>query len=275
VETLLLVNDDGVESPTVVPFVSALYSASFCKELRVVLPAEEQSWIAQAVTRFRTITVAHQQVGPISGFLVNGTPADCTSLGINNLYSNSPDAVISGINMGINAGLAFFLSSGTVGGAAESFLFGLKAVAISIDTPHEVFKNWSLRQFDALESVRPSFERLSYVATSIVGKLLSSQIWNTTHLVSVNIPWEADLTTRCEITTLSDTRFEPFFIQTGPNRYRHEFKALIIPNQSSQEPRLLTDIEALQAGYVSMNPISYRLNDHLAANELQEVFSEI
>ncbi len=266
---LLLINDDGPQSPTVQPFAIALHKAPFCDELRIVLPAEEQSWIAQAITRFRSLTVFEQPIGPVSGFLVNGTPADCANLGINNLYTNRPDFVVSGINIGSNAGLAFFLSSGTIGGAAESFLFGIKAIAVSIDAPSAVFKHWSLRDEGSLRMVHSRFTRLAEVAANVVEKLFKADIWNTTQLVSVNIPWEADLNTRCEVTRLAETRFQPFFSQTAVNKFRHVFDSLVFPPRDDTVTKLISDVEALDAGLISVNPIRYRLIDNSAVNALR------
>lgn len=65
--------------------------------------------------------------------LVNGTPASCTQLGLQDLFQDRPpiDLVVSGPNFGRNATTIYNLSSGTVGGALEAALCRKRAIAIS------------------------------------------------------------------------------------------------------------------------------------------------
>ena len=59
-------------------------------------------------------------------YSVNGTPADCVNLAVGNLLERKPDVVVSGINLGYNVTMPMILSSGTVGGAMEASLLGLR-----------------------------------------------------------------------------------------------------------------------------------------------------
>ena len=73
--------------------------------------------------------------------LIPGTPATCTQLGLFHHSSLFPrdaaaaappvDLVISGPNYGRNTTAAFALSSGTLGGALEAAVCGVRAVAVS------------------------------------------------------------------------------------------------------------------------------------------------
>ena len=45
--------------------------------------------------------------------IVDGYPADCVQVGSFGLLDELPDFVVSGINIGINTGLGFFMASGT------------------------------------------------------------------------------------------------------------------------------------------------------------------
>lgn len=73
--------------------------------------------------------------------LVDGTPATCVQLGLFHhdalfpthepLASRPIDLVISGPNYGRNTTAAFALSSGTLGGALEAAVCGVRAIAIS------------------------------------------------------------------------------------------------------------------------------------------------
>lgn len=65
--------------------------------------------------------------------LVDGPPASCTQLGLfhSGFRPADFDLVVSGPNHGRNSGALHTLSSGTVGGAMEGALCGVKAVALS------------------------------------------------------------------------------------------------------------------------------------------------
>ena len=58
------------------------------------------------------------------------------------LFEEKPDMVVSGINMGINMGLGFVLSSGTVGACLEANIAGVPAVALSQELDGQVFVRW-------------------------------------------------------------------------------------------------------------------------------------
>ena len=58
---------------------------------------------------------------------VDGTPSDCVNIALAHLLPPElkPDAVLSGINIGLNASLGFIIASGTIAGAWEGALHGL------------------------------------------------------------------------------------------------------------------------------------------------------
>lgn len=62
-----------------------------------------------------------------------GTPADCTSLGISRaLFPTTPNLVVSGINKGSNCSF-HIVYSGTVAGAREAFFNDIPSISISYD----------------------------------------------------------------------------------------------------------------------------------------------
>src|SRR5690606_2990437 len=65
------------------------------------------------------------------GWAVSGTPADCVKLAVRELLPDPPDMVVSGINPGANVGIDLNYS-GTVAAAKEAALYGLPALAVSI-----------------------------------------------------------------------------------------------------------------------------------------------
>jgi 5'-nucleotidase len=130
--TLLVTNDDGAKSLLWSGLCDALEAAGH--EVYGVAPAENQSWIGCAQTTGRELAAT-----PLGNrrWSVDGTPADC--VGIAPYLAAKPfDAVISGINLGVNTRLPMVISSGTVGAATVSSMMGYKAIAFSWACPREL-----------------------------------------------------------------------------------------------------------------------------------------
>jgi 5'-nucleotidase len=120
---LLLTNDDGIDAPGLQALISA---ARRVGDPIVVAPARPQSGVSHAVTWREGVRIEPRGD---QGFAIQGTPADCTRLGLLKLV---PDAkwVLSGINHGSNLG-ADVHYSGTVAAVKEAVLHGWPGVAVS------------------------------------------------------------------------------------------------------------------------------------------------
>ncbi len=134
---ILATNDDGISSNFLIQLVEAL--SENC-EVITCAPDGERSWIGHAITRHQTLEPKEVKKYPGKiAYSVNGTPADCVNLAVGNLLDREPDVVVSGINLGYNITMPMILSSGTVGGAMEASLLGLRAMAVSLALPNEKF----------------------------------------------------------------------------------------------------------------------------------------
>ena len=134
---ILATNDDGINSHFLISLVEAL--SEFC-DVVTCAPDGERSWIGHAITRHQTLTPKKLKKYPgKEAYSLNGTPADCVNLAVGNLLDREPDVVVSGINLGYNVTMPMILSSGTVGGAMEACLLGLRAMAASLALPNEEF----------------------------------------------------------------------------------------------------------------------------------------
>jgi len=120
--TVLITNDDGYKSAGFLPLVK-----EFAKEFSVVpvVPDHEKSWIGKAITKNKKLRVKKIKRDNVDLFLLNGTPADCTQIGLYHIAKHRPDLVVSGINIGLNIGTARMLSSGTIGAAIEASFEGI------------------------------------------------------------------------------------------------------------------------------------------------------
>lgn len=257
---VLVTNDDGIDSPFFAALLSALQSENWCGQLRFVAPAEEHSWIAQAATPKRPVFVSSCRVAGAEGFTCSGTPADCASLGIDSLFPERPDLVISGINLGSNAGLAYYLSSGTVGAARQAFLSGVPAIALSVRVPGNLFTAWSRHDLALLDEFSADWLRLARAALVSVERIVSADLFREVDLISINLPWEADAETPAAMTELQRSYYHPLFAERAPQEYIHRPAGLQeIAHDQTDPERLQGDIEAMSQGLISVTPIKYEL----------------
>ena len=134
---ILATNDDGINSHFLISLVEALSESC---DVVTCAPDGERSWIGHAITRHQTLEPKEVKKYPgQKAYSLNGTPADCVNLAVGNLLDREPDVVVSGINLGYNITMPMILSSGTVGGAMEGALLGLRAMAVSLALPNEEF----------------------------------------------------------------------------------------------------------------------------------------
>ncbi len=123
---ILVTNDDGFYAPGIQALAEALGALG---DVAVVAPDQERSGVARLISLGRPLRARPR--GELR-WTVDGSPTDCAYLAIHELLPRAPDLVVSGINRGPN--LADDVTySGTVAGAMEAALLGLKAFAISLD----------------------------------------------------------------------------------------------------------------------------------------------
>jgi len=124
---VLLSNDDGYASEGLAAMRDALREVF---DVVVIAPETEQSASSHALSLHRPLRVRSVEPGV---FALDGTPADCVYValhGKDRIVPRRPDAVVSGINRGLNLGQDVFYS-GTVAAAREGALRGIPAVAAS------------------------------------------------------------------------------------------------------------------------------------------------
>ena len=238
---LLLSNDDGVHAPG----LHALYQAlSQHARLRVVAPDRDKSGASNSLTLTRPLALTAMDNGFYS---VDGTPADCVYLGVNGVWDDKPDLVVSGINHGGNLG-DDVLYSGTVAAAMEGRNLGMTAIAMS------------------LVGTR-FFETAGRVAASLIGAAEQLSL-PPRSLLNVNVPdlpWE-------EIRGFKVTRLgfrgpaaRPMKVEDPRGRERYWIAA--VGQNADDGPD--TDFAAVEAGYVSITPLQTDLTRHAAREDVQ------
>ena len=151
----MVTNDDGFDAPGIRALACAL---SDLGDLTVIAPESERSGASHAITVFEPIVARRINIawnGDVySGYKINGTPTDCVRLGVLELLETKPDFVTSGVNRGGNYG-GDILYSGTVGAALEAALFGIPAIAFSLQFDKDAGK----QRWDTCERIIPFIAR--------------------------------------------------------------------------------------------------------------------
>lgn len=239
---ILLTNDDSHDSPL---FLLAIALLQEYGELSVVVPAEEQSWKGKSMTRFNELYVDRIDLHGTPAWSVTGTPADCVNLAIYNLMNEPPDLVVSGINIGINSGLGFFMASGTLGACFEANIARIPAIALSQALTREDFGAWYNTR---------SFPQASLARMQAATRELLPVIWNDYALTldepvtwSFNIP-DPPLHPEIVRARLGRTYYRQCFSQRGDQFY-HDLQPFEI------DPAPDTDQAVVAAGNVSATRI--------------------
>ena len=132
---ILVTNDDGVRAPGIAALARA--AASTGHDIVVVAPMIDYSGAGAAVgpvhSRAGVDYEAHaiEGLGDLPTYGIDGPPALAVILACVGGFGPRPDAVLSGINIGVNVGRSA-MHSGTVGAALTGAHFGLRCLAVSI-----------------------------------------------------------------------------------------------------------------------------------------------
>lgn len=236
---ILISNDDGIYSPGL--HALAEVAAKF-GEVRIVAPDVEQSSASHSITATRPVTYRRTPLPKFDAYRVNGTPADCVMLGVNQW--EKVDLVLSGINLGTNLGNAIW-HSGTLAAAKQAALLGLRGIAFS--TPST--------------ETEPDFSRIAPWATRALELILNETDFP---LVNVNLPEQAEgLAWTRQSVRHYDGRVVPDEDPMGRRNFWFSVKAI-------EQVEEGTDRWAMERGLVSMTPLRLDLTHE---QQLQSVLA--
>jgi 5'-nucleotidase len=229
---ILISNDDGVYSPgiRVLAEVATEYG-----DVRIVAPDVERSSAGHAITHSRPLSIRGTTIQGLTAYRVNGTPADCVSLGAHQW--GKVDLVLSGLNIGLNLGNAIW-HSGTVAAARQAVLLGLRGIALSAPTGAE-----------------PDFEPYKPWVRRVLDTLLDAPDLT---LVNVNLPREPR---GLVWTRTSVRRYDGRIVPTKDPLDRELYWFSVTPIEGADEG---TDRWAVERGWISMTPLRLDLTDQQA-----------
>ncbi|MCD6205220.1 MAG: 5'/3'-nucleotidase SurE [Candidatus Marinimicrobia bacterium] len=250
---ILATNDDGIAAPGIHALVTELRKHA---EVAVVAPDSEKSAVGHAITLSDPIRVTDfSKSGQWQGFAVSGTPSDCVKIAVGALLDRRPDMVISGINLGSNAGINV-IYSGTVSAATEGTILGIPSIAVSVTTYTE-----------------PIFQPAARFAVKMMEIVLAKGLPERT-LLNINIPnLPGEKITGVRITRQGMANFaETFDKRVDPrNRVYYWMDGQKEEIQASED----VDDEAVKRGCISITPIKYDLTNYDFMEDLQHWLPEI
>lgn len=249
---ILLTNDDGIHAPGLASLEKIARTLS--DDVWVVAPETDQSGLAHSLTLSEPLRLREIEE---KRFALRGTPTDCVIMAVRKILADSPpDLILSGINSGPNAG-DDVTYSGTVAGAMEGTLLGIRSIALS---QHYNYENhgrvvpWEVAETHAPELLR------KLIATEMPkGRLINVNFPNCApeEVKGVSVTRQGQLTHALQIVEREDGRGFPYFWL--------KFGRRAIPDQTE------TDVAALNNGYISVTPLMLDLTDHKLHDELTGV----
>jgi len=253
---LLVTNDDGIDSVFLHELVRALLAAGHT--VAVVAPKTEQSWIGAAKSRNRpvhAIAADHGLVCPT--WVVDGTPSDCVNIAFGHLLPPElkPDAVVSGINIGLNASLGFIIASGTIGGAWEGALHGLPAIALSQDLTGEIYERLKAANDIPDAALHAIIKISAHHAARLVPACVAATPPREFIVHNINFPLPCLPTTAVRRTVPAHV-VVPGLFSPAADDGTHRLIFRLGEDLSPAEP--LTDRAALATGYISHTVLDYK-----------------
>jgi len=239
--TVLVTNDDGVESPGLAALVRGVAGPG--RRIVVAAPASDQSGTSAAVAprpaegvRIERVSIAgldEPGFEDLIAYAVDGPPALAVlgaRLGELGEAAASASVVASGVNLGPNTGVSV-LFSGTVGAAMAGANLGLSALAVSID---------AFRPEHLATATTVAAAALDWRRDAPAGTVLNVNVPDRPldHLAGVR---QAPLAPLGEVeASIKEQGSEPFFAQ---------FKI------AERDPEPGTDTALLRQGWVTVTPL--------------------
>jgi 5'-nucleotidase len=254
----LVVNDDGYKSAGIRALLKELGSNY---DITAVAPAHEQSWMAKSITGYRELSLEPVEYAEFKGYSVDGTPADCTQIGMYGVLHEKPDLVVSGVNVGANIGHSHILSSGTIGAALEAALQGVPAFASSV---------WNLtKQYPGADFSEQRFvdmlDTVTEITHKIVDKIMAAGFPPNVQVIAINMPYDVRPDAKWVITRPHRKSYGSIF-QGVSGKYRNIGSTELISSDD-----LTTDLWALTKGYVSVVPINIELTSEAGQRDLAKL----
>lgn len=250
---ILVTNDDGVRAPGLQAVAEALKALG---EVTIVAPADNQS--GKGTSLSLGAPILREDVTLPNGMAAIGltaTPATTMRVALMQIVKQRPDLVVSGINRGMNLGLAAYIS-GTVGAARDAVLKGIPAIASSL----------AVTSAGDVGSYTAAAEATVRIVAIVKKRGLPRGL-----LLNVNVPEGTMQTFKGIRVTTQGTAIgggERFEAQNDPTTGRTSYRNMFVEGGTDVEG---TDTWAVQNGYVAVTPLKVGEFDRAAFDALKNV----
>ena len=241
---ILLTNDDGIRAPGIFAMWRELTALG---NVHVIAPETVQSATGHGIT-LSTPLITNKVVMDhgYEGIAVDGRPADCVKLAMNQLLPQKPDLVISGMNEGANVGINV-IYSGTVAAAIEAAFLGCPSIAVSLHLKQDV---------------PTDFPRAARLARQVIEQVLKAGI-QPGQVVSINIPAlrpdEGPLGVRV---ARQCTRpwIDSYEERENPRGQKYYWNSSVYKLGPTDDD---TDVAGVRDRYITVTPLQFDLTNHL------------
>ncbi|HZM79293.1 MAG TPA: 5'/3'-nucleotidase SurE [Candidatus Limnocylindrales bacterium] len=238
----LITNDDGIESPGLRQL--ALSAKESGLDVIVAAPVRESSGSSASVTGLaedQRVVIEKRALSGLDGdpvFAVVASPGLIALLATRGAFGGTPDLVLSGINLGANAGHAV-VHSGTVGAVVTGSVNGLRGMAVSLDV-RGIFNKNEQRHWESAGNFVPQLVQL-------LMSLPSATVLN------VNVPdMPAD-----RVRGLRRARLGGFGqVQLAVAERGVGFVRTALEESAEHRPEPGTDMALLEDGYATVTPLA-------------------
>jgi len=236
---ILVINDDGINAKGIRILAATLAEKH---EVIVVAPQSEQSATSHSITLNRPLRITKvypELISDLPCYMIDGSPVDCTKIGLSHVTKGEVDLIVSGINHGHNLG-SDILYSGTVAAALDAVIMGYKALAVSVNS-------YSPKHFDAVAQV---------AALLIDEGLLDNPPEGT--LYNLNVPdLPLDQIKGIRATRQGKTEYDDAIeVRLDPRGNKYFWMAGKLAENNVIDD---TDVSLVRQGYASVTPIKYDL----------------
>ena len=244
---ILLTNDDGINSPG----LHALreIAGQLSDDVWVVAPETNQSGASHSLSLHEPLRM--RKIDD-RAFAVRGTPTDSVIMGVRHVLKDKiPDLVLSGINRGANMA-EDVTYSGTIAGAFEGTILGIRSIALS-----QAFG------FESGKAIR--WQTALAHAPDLLRKLLALK-WAPSSVMNINFPDREPQDVAGTMVTVQGRRDPGLLnIDERHDTWGNPYYWLAFERRRSNAKEG-TDLAAVYAGYISVTPLFLDLT-HQAMRE--------
>ncbi|HZT49446.1 MAG TPA: 5'/3'-nucleotidase SurE [Hyphomicrobiaceae bacterium] len=249
---ILLTNDDGIDAPGL--HALRQIAAQLSDDVWVVAPETNQSGASHSLTLHEPLRM--RQIDE-RAYAVRGTPTDSVIMGVRHLLKDKgPDLVLSGVNRGANMA-EDVTYSGTVAGAFEGTILGIRSMALSLA--------YGIDPVKGLKWQTPIAH-----APALIRKLLTIE-WPPFSLMNINFPdREPDDVAGTVVTTQGKRDPGLLHIDERQDTWGNPYYWLAFERRRSATQEG-TDLSAVYSGRISVTPLILDLTHHAMREVLKGV----